>query len=93
MINVEHNKQYSAGYLLLNCFWTLVFAYFALRLDGDPSDCEASDINDLRWGAYNNNVREERFIDIGFRFRLVFQIAFASYLAMTLLGSLTYCIE
>lgn len=72
MINVEHNKQYSAGFLLLNCFWTLVFAYFALRLDSDPEDCEASDINDFRWGDYNNHAREEYFINVGERFRMTF---------------------
>ena len=93
MINVDHTRQYSAGYLLLNCFWTLVFGYFALRLDSDPEDCEASDINDFRWGAYNNNVREERFIDVGFNFRMTFQVAFFSYLGMTLLGSATYAIS
>ena len=36
MINVEHNKQYSPGLLLLNCFWMLVFGYFAMRFDSDP---------------------------------------------------------
>ena len=86
MINVEHNRQYSAGLLLLNCFWTLVFGYFALQLDNDPIDCEASDENDYRFGIANFK-REERFIDVGFRFRLTFKIAFASYLAMTIIGT------
>ena len=49
MINVEHNKQYSPGLLLLSCFWSIVFGYFALRLDSDPEMCEASDENDYRY--------------------------------------------
>ena len=92
MINVEHNKQYSAGLLMMNCFWALVFGYFALRLDGDPESCEASDINDYQWGTHGNITREERFIDVGFRFRLTFTIAFFSYLSMATLGSATYLI-
>mmetsp|Transcript_39540 Transcript_39540/g.51788 ORF Transcript_39540/g.51788 Transcript_39540/m.51788 type:complete len:192 (+) Transcript_39540:26-601(+) len=92
MINVEHNKQYSAGLLMMNCFWALVFGYFALRFDSDPETCEASDINDFRWGRASNFQREERFIDVGFRFRLTLTIAFASYAMMTVLGSLSYVI-
>ena len=71
MINVEHNRQYSPGLLLLNCFWTLVFGYFALRLDSDPEDCEASDENDYRFGI-GSAQHEERFIDVGGRYRLTF---------------------
>ncbi len=92
MINVEHNKQYSPGLLLLNCFWTLVFGYFALRLDSDPEDCEASDINDYRFQTLVSK-HEERYIDIGFRFRLIFEVAFFAYMAMTLIGSATYVVS
>ena len=72
MINVEHNRQYSPGLLLLNCFWMLVFGYFALRLDGDPEGCEASDENDYRFGVSLNQTREVRNIDVGLRFRMIF---------------------
>ena len=87
MINVEHNRQYAPGLLLLNCFWTLVFGYFALGLDNDPQSCEASDENDYRFGV-GGLKKEERFIDVGFRLRLTFQVAFFSYLTMTMIGSI-----
>ena len=93
MINVEHNRQYSPGLLLLNCFWTLVFGYFALRLDSDPEDCEASDEQDYRFGIGGSTRHEERFINVGWRYRLTFQIAFFSYLAMTVIGSATYVVS
>lgn len=92
MINVEHNRKYSPGLLLLNLFWTLVFGFFALRLDSDPEDCEASDENDYRFGLAKLQ-REERFVNVGLRFRLTFGIAFLSYATMTILGSLTYVVE
>ena len=51
MINVEHNKRYSPGLLLINCFWTIVLGYFALRFDSDPESCEASDENDYKFNS------------------------------------------
>ena len=92
MINVEHNKQYSPGLLLLNCFWMLVFGYFAMRFDSDPEQCEASDENDYRFGLSKNHTAEVRNIDVGLRFRLIFGIAFYAYLTMTLIGAATYCL-
>ena len=68
-----------------------MFGYFALQLDSDPQVCEASDINDYRFGVQNLN-HEERYIDIGFRFRLIFQVAFFSYLAISVIGSATYLV-
>ena len=76
----------------MNCFWTLVFGYFALRLDSDPEDCEASDEQDYRFGI-GSKLHEERFIDVGGRYRLTFRIAFFAYLAMTVIGSATYVIS
>lgn len=92
MINVEHNKQYSPGLLVLNCFWAIVFGYFALNLDSDPTTCEASDENDYRFAAgVTAPTKEPRYIDVGFRFRLVMRIAFFSYAAMVTVGLLSYC--
>ena len=91
MINVEHNKHYSPGLLLLSTFWTLVFGYFALRLDDDPEFCEASDENDNRF-VLGVSKHEPRYIDVGFRFRLVFQLAFFSNLSITVIGSMTYVV-
>ena len=93
MINVEHNRPYSPGLLVLNCFWTLVFGFFALRLDRDPEQCEASDINDIRFGSLGAQSREERFIDIGERFRIIFEVNFFGYLSMTVIGTATYIIS
>ena len=91
MINVEHNKRYSPGHLLLNCFWALVFGYFALRIDSDPEWCEASDENDYKFTTgVNKAALEHRYVDVGSRFRLVFEVAFFSYLTMAVIGTATY---
>ena len=69
-----------------------MFGYFALRLDSDPEGCEASDENDYRFGV-STNKKEERFVDIGTRYRLTFEVAFFAYLSMTVIGSTTYIIS
>ena len=39
MISVEYNKRYPFGMLILNILWTVVFGYFAMRMDSDPEKC------------------------------------------------------
>ena len=91
MINVEHNKRYSPGLLLLNIFWAAVFSYFALGFDTDPDSCEATDENDYKFSAGVTAAKlEPRYIDVGLRFRLAFRIAFFAYLAMAVMGVLSY---
>ena len=51
MISVEYTKRYPFSMLLLNSVWTLVFAFFALRIDSDPESCEATDENDIKYNS------------------------------------------
>ena len=54
-------------------FWALIFGYYALRFDGDPEQCLASDDSDLRVAK---PVSGESYEDVGYRFRLVFSVSF-----------------
>ena len=67
------SEDYKLVAIMNGIFWACIFGFYALRFDGDPEVCLASDDQDLR---VDKPVADGEYEDVGYRFRLVFSVSF-----------------
>lgn len=75
---VHYNSEYPANELLILIVYTLAAAFFALRIDTDPEECLAIDVSDT---IFVKGASEDKYFDVGYRYRMVFEIIFFTNLA------------
>ena len=68
------------AHLVYNLIFVTVFGFFAMRQDSDPEDCFAMTDNNAVILALKDSDLENDPVNVGYRFRLSFEVLFITHL-------------
>jgi hypothetical protein len=90
MLFVTYNDEFPAKEVLTIVLCALVTGVFALRYDSDPDSCLATDESDT---IYEKGASEIKFTDVGYHFRVLFELLFYTQLAQLCVVTLSYMVS